>query len=263
MRPVKKTILQNLYLICVYLFLFLPILVVIAFSFNSSKMNVVFDTFTTKWYFSLFNNKELLDALFTTLGIALASTLVSGILGTLGAFGMHRYDFRGKKLLDALLYIPIVIPEIVMGISLLMLFSILQFKLGIFTIILAHVTFSLPFVIVTVRAKLASFDPYLEEASLDLGANRFQTFFHIVLPLIWPGVFSGLMLAFTLSLDDVIITFFTAGPGSNTLPLKIFSMIKVGVSPEVNALFTLMIAFTILCLGGATIFQLRKLKPAK
>jgi ABC-type spermidine/putrescine transport system, permease component II len=263
MRPVKKTILQNLYLICVYIFLFLPILVVIAFSFNSSKMNVVFDTFTVKWYFSLFKNKELLDALFTTLGIALASTLLSGIMGTLGAFGMHRYDFKGKKLLDALLYIPIVIPEIVMGISLLMLFSILQFKLGILTIILAHVTFSLPFVIVTVRAKLASFDPYLEEASLDLGANRFQTFFHIVLPLIWPGVFSGLMLAFTLSLDDVIITFFTAGPGSNTLPLKIFSMIKVGVSPEVNALFTLMIAFTILCLGGATIFQLRKLKPAK
>ncbi|WP_196595756.1 ABC transporter permease [Pectinatus frisingensis] len=259
----ERNYFSNFYLFLVYLFMFLPIFVVIVYSFNSSKMNIVFASFTTKWYFSLLQNQGLIEALKNTLLIALCSTLFSGFIGTIGAFGMHKYEFPGKQLLDALLYIPVVIPEIVLGISLLMMFSLLELKLGLFTILLAHITFSVPFVIITVRARLASFDKYLEEASLDLGAGRFQTFIHVVFPLIWPGVFSGLMLAFTLSLDDVIVTFFTAGPGSNTLPLKIFSMIKVGVSPEVNALFTIIMLFTILCLGGATILQLQKLKALK
>ncbi|WP_196594543.1 ABC transporter permease [Pectinatus sottacetonis] len=256
----KSRIGENIYLVLIYLFLFLPILVVITYSFNSSKMNIIFQSFTVKWYYSLLQNSALLEALTNTLLIAATSTLVSGVIGTMGALGMHKYDFCGKKIIDALLYIPVVIPEIVLGISLLIVFSLLKLKLGLFTIILAHITFSIPFVVITVRARLAILDKFLEEASLDLGATRLKTFFNITLPLVRPGVLSGLMLVFTLSLDDVIITFFTAGPGSNTLPLKIFAMMKIGVSPEVNALFTLIMAVTIIGLGGVTFFQINKLK---
>jgi spermidine/putrescine transport system permease protein len=157
---------------------------------------------------------------------------------------MHKYKFRGKKIIDALMYIPVVIPEIILGIALLVIFSATQMPLGLLTLIIAHATFSIPFVVFTVRARLNGFDPSIEEAAMDLGANRIRTFFEIVLPSIMPGVISGGMLALTLSMDDVIISFFTTGPESTTLPMKIYSMVKSGISPDVNALSTLILLAT-------------------
>lgn len=258
-----NSVLKNLYIGLVYLFLFLPIIVIIIFSFNTSKMNVTFEGFTIKWYISMFSNRTLMEAFTNTLFIGIVSTLASGVIGTLAAVGMNKFKFKGKKVIEMLLYIPVVIPEIVLGIALLSVFSMISMSLGLFTIILAHITFSVPFVIITVRARLSGFDKSIEEAAMDLGANRFKTFTKITLPIIAPGVLSGVMLAFTLSLDDVVISFFTAGPGSNTLPLKIFSMVKTGVTPEVNALSTLIMLVTIIGLGCVTFSQIRKIKSLK
>jgi len=237
--------------------------VLIVFSFNTSKMNIVFEGFTTKWYGSLFANRSLMEALQNTLIIAFVSTAISGVIGTLAAVGLERFRFRGRDIIDKLLYIPVVIPEIVLGIALLSVFSLMDIQLGLFTIILSHVTFQAPFVIITVRSRLSGFDMSVEEAAMDLGANRFQTFTKITLPLIAPGVLSGVLLAFTLSLDDVIISFFTAGPGSNTLPLKIFSMVKTGVTPEVNALSTIIIMVTVIGVTLVGISMVRKQKANK
>ena len=254
---------ENVFIVLVHLFLFLPIVVLVWFSFNTSKMNITFEGFTTKWYFQLFKNKPLMEALINTLIIAVTSTAISGVIGTLAAVGMSRYKFKGKTVLDSLLYIPVVIPEIVLGISLLSVFSIAHLSLGLPTIILAHITFSVPFVIITVRARLSGFDRAIEEAAMDLGANTFKTFMLVTLPIIMPGVLSGIMLAFTLSLDDVVISFFTAGPGSNTLPLKIFSMVKTGVTPDVNALSTLIMLVTVIGLAISTLLQVRSIKKIK
>ena len=251
---------KNLYIGLVYFFLYLPIIVLVVFSFNQSKMNITFTGFTFKWYGSLFENRSLMEAFGNTVLIAIVSTVASAIIGTLAAVGMSRYKFKGKDLIDKLLYIPVVIPEIVLGIALLSVFSLIKLNLGLPTIMLSHITFSVPFVIITVRARLSGFDKSVEEAAMDLGANRFKTFTQVTLPIIAPGVISGTMLAFTLSLDDVIISYFTAGPGSNTLPLKIFSMIKTGVTPEVNVLSTLIMLATIIALAIATIIQVRNIK---
>ncbi len=258
-----NNIFKNAYIGFVYLFLFLPIIVIVVFSFNTSRMNITFQGFTTKWYISMFSNTTLMEALINTLFIAVVSTFVSGVIGTLAAVGMNKFNFRGKRIIEALLYVPVVIPEIVLGIALLSVFSILNMELGLFTIILSHITFSVPFVIITVRARISGLDRSIEEAAMDLGANKFKTFIKITLPMIAPGVLSGIMLAFTLSLDDVVISFFTAGPGSNTLPLKIFSMIKTGVTPEVNVLSTLIILVTIMGLACVTFAQARKIKSIK
>lgn len=226
----------------VFLFLYVPIIVLIIFSFNDSKLNVVWTGFTFKWYVKLIHDDEILRALANTLQVAFASTILATMIGTLAAVGLYKFEFKGKTVLDNLLYIPIVIPELVLGISLLILFNQLHFDLGKTTLIIAHATFSIPFVVVTVRARLAGFDKSIEEAANDLGASQFKTFIYITLPNIAPGIVAGALLAFTLSLDDVITSFFVAGPESTTLPLKIFSMVKFGVSPEINALSTLMVA---------------------
>lgn len=254
---------KNLYIALVYLFLFLPIFMVVAFSFNDSKMNITWHGFTTSWYGALFQNSDLMEALVNTLIIAVTSTIVSTVIGTMASVGLQRYSFKGKNIIDNLLYVPVVIPEIVLGISLLSVFSIAKLPLGLFTIILAHITFSVPFVIITVRSRLSGYDMSVEEAAMDLGANRFKTFMKVTLPMISPGVISGMMLAFTLSLDDVVISFFTAGPGSNTLPLKIFSMVKTGVSPDVNALSTIIMVVTLLGLGVVTLLQVKAIKKVE
>jgi spermidine/putrescine transport system permease protein len=248
------------YVCLVYLFLYLPIFVLVLFSFNSSKLNINFEGFTLKWYGELFSNGPLLEALKNTMIVAFFSTLVSGIIGTIAAVGMYRYSFKGKSVIDSLLYVPVVIPEIVLGISLLSFFSLIKIDLGLFSLVLAHATFSIPFVVITVRSRLSGFDKSIEEAAMDLGASRLKTFLKVTLPVIWPGVMSGVLLAFTLSLDDVIISFFTTGPQSNTLPLKIFSMVKTGVTPDVNALSTLMLVATFMVVGGAQYIQIRKEK---
>lgn len=231
---------------CVYLFLFLPILVIVVNSFNAttSKPYLTWKGFTFDWYVRLFDNGALLSSFGDTIIIAVVSTLLATMIGTLGAFGMYKYKFKGKGVIDGLLYIPVVIPEIVLGISLLSLFTNVNIPRGMLTLILAHVTFSVPFVIFNVRARLSGYDNSIEEASMDLGANRVITFFEITLPVLAPGIAGGALLAFTLSIDDVIISYFVNGQ-TKTYPLKVMESIKSGVAPDVNALSTLILLGTI------------------
>lgn len=231
----------------VYLFLFLPIVVIVVNSFNAttSKPYLTWKGFSFEWYLKLFENEALLSSFGNTMIIALASTILATIIGTIGAFGMYKYKFKGKGIIDGLLYIPVVIPEIVLGISLLSLFTNVNIPRGMITLILAHVTFSVPFVIFNVRARLSGYDNSIEEASMDLGANRIVTFFEITLPVLAPGIAGGALLAFTLSIDDVIISYFVNGQ-TKTYPLKVMESIKSGVAPDVNALSTLILLGTIL-----------------
>lgn len=241
----SRSNLLNIYSLIIYLIIYIPIIILIVFSFNDSKINAVWEGFTFKWYLELFDDKEIISAMTNSLAVALISSLISTVIGTLAAVGMYKYKFRGKTVLDGLLYVPIIIPEIVMGIALLMFFSQLKITTGLLTLILAHTTFSLSYVVIVVKSKLESFDSSLEEAAMDLGATPFQTFYKITLPIIAPGILAGALLAFTLSMDDVIVSFFVSGPGFTTLPLKIFSMVKFGVSPEINALSTIMLIITL------------------
>lgn len=253
-------LLDNICLWLVFIFLFLPILVLVIFSFNTSKLNIVFEGFTLRWYSELFKNPMLLESLWNTMLVAFISTVVSTIIGTMSAYGIKKFDFPLKKFVNELLYIPIVIPEIVLGISLLCIYSLLKIELGMLTLILSHIAFSIPFVIINVNSVLDTMNPNLEEAASDLGASRLKTFFHVVLPTLVPGILSGAQLAFTLSLDDVVISYFTAGPDSNTLPLQVFSMIKTGVTPDVNALITILLLFIFGGLFISMSFNLRKIR---
>ncbi len=230
----------------VYLFLFLPISVVVVNSTNATttKPYLSWKGFTFDWYIKLFENDELLGAFGNTMIIAIVSTILATAIGTLGAIGMYKYKFKGKGIIDALAYIPVVIPEIVLGISLLTIFAKVNIPRGMLTLILAHVTFSVPFVIFNVRARLAGYDNSIEEASMDLGANRIVTFFEITLPVLAPGIAGGALLAFTLSIDDIIISYFVYGQ-TKTYPLKVMESIKSGVAPDVNALSTLILIATI------------------
>ena len=231
----------------VYLFLFLPIFVVVANSFNAttSKPYLSWKGFTFDWYIKLWSNSSLLGSFGNTIIIAIVSTILSTIIGTLGAVGIYRYKFKGKGLINGLLYIPVVIPEIVIGIALLTIFSNVNIPRGMLTLILSHVSFSVPYVIFNVRARLSGYDKSIEEASMDLGANRIVTFLEITLPVLAPGIGGGALLAFTLSIDDVIISYFVNGQ-TKTYPLKVMESIKSGVSPDVNALSTLVLIGTII-----------------
>ena len=256
----KKRILENVFVWLVFLFLFLPIIILIIYSFNSSSMNITFQSFTFDWYKNLFNNTDLMESFLNTLLVAVVSTFISTILGTMAAYGLYKYDFPLKGLINSLIYIPIVIPEIVLGISLLSVYTLMKLELSLFTIILSHIAFSVPFVIVSVRSNLSKETKTYEEAAKDLGASNFKIFKEIVLPVIMPAVISGATLAFTLSLDDVVISYFTAGPGSNTLPLYIYSMIKTGITPDVNALSSIMVLIVFTILISLTIVQGRKIR---
>ena len=252
--------LDNIYLTIIFFFLFLPIIVLIVFSFNTSRLNIVFEGFTLDWYRKLIHNEVLLEALFNTLMVAVISTLVSTVIGTISAYGLKKYNFKGKKIVNELLYIPVIIPEIVMGISLLCIYSFMKLELGMFSLILSHIAFSIPFVIINVNSAIDTLNPNIEEAAVDLGASKFKTFMLVVLPSLMPGIISGAGLAFTLSLDDVVISYFTAGPDSNTLPLQIFSMIKSGVTPDVNALITVMLLMIFVGLFVSMSFSIRSLR---
>jgi spermidine/putrescine transport system permease protein len=224
-----------------YLFLYFPIVILVVFSFNVSRYAAAWRGFTLDWYASLFANEAIGAALKNSLIVAGASTLISTVFGTMVALAMERYKFWGKLAFDALLYLPIIIPDIAMAVMLLLFFVLSHGRLGLITIIISHVAFNISFVAVVVRARLAYFDITLEEAAQDLYANEWQTFRRITLPLIMPGILGGALLAFTLSIDDFVITFFTSGPGSTTLPLRIYSMVKLGVTPEINALSSMML----------------------
>lgn len=235
-----------LYSCVVLVFLYLPIVILVIFSFNESRFNASWTGFTWDWYLSLFKNREVLKALTNSLIVATVSTIVSTVIGSLAAIGLHKNKIRFRSAVDGLIYLPIIIPEIVMGLSLLLLFSQLQIPLGRMTIIIAHITFCVSFVVITVSARLEGMGKQLDEAAQDLGATPFQTFRYVTLPLIMPGILAGALMAFTLSIDDFVISFFVAGPGADTLPLYIYGMVKRGITPEINALSTVMIVVTII-----------------
>jgi spermidine/putrescine transport system permease protein len=231
----------TIFSIGVFLFLYLPILILVIYSFNANRVVGVWDGFSLQWYAELFRDTALINAFWTSMWVAFWSTLISTVLGTLVALALERYKFRGKLGLDATLYLPIIIPDIVMALSTLLLFVTLGVALSRYTILAAHVAFNIAFVVVVVRARLAEMDSNLEEAAADLGADPWTTFRRVTLPLLMPAIVSAALLAFTLSLDDFVITFFVSGPGSTTLPVRVYSMIKFGVTPEVNAISTLML----------------------
>jgi spermidine/putrescine transport system permease protein len=225
----------------IFIFLYLPIIILVVYSFNDNRSVSVWTGFTTRWYAELLGDRALLSALRVSLWVAVWSTVISTVMGTLAALALERYRFRGRLTFDATLYLPVIIPDIVMALSALLFFVIVAVPLSRYTILITHVAFNIAFVAVVVRARLAEMDSSLEEAAADLGADSWTTFRRITLPLLMPGIVSGALLAFTLSLDDFVITFFVAGPGATTLPVRVYSMIKFGVTPEVNAISTLML----------------------
>ena len=231
-----------------FLVLYVPLITLIIGSFVS-KLPDGSLKFTLDWYLKVLTDDAILAALGNSLIIASSNTVFSTLIGTGAALALERGKFPGRKFFDVMIQVPLIMPEIVMGLSLLIWFVFLKITLGTFSIILAHVTFSVSYVILTVRSRLQGFDHSLEEAARDLGATSFQTFWRVTLPLILPGVVSGALMAFTLSFDDFLITFFTSGVGSETLPLRIYAMIRFGVSPELNALSALMLAMTVLLVG--------------
>ena len=245
-KQIFKKVLGIIYCTLIYIFLFLPISVIVVNSFNAttSKPYLTWKGFTFAWYGKLFQNLALLESFGITIFIAVVRTLLSTAIGTLAAVGMYKYKFKGKGIIDGLLYIPVVIPEIVLGIALLTLFAGVHIPRGVISLVLAHVTFCIPFVIFNIRARLTGYDNSIEEASMDLGANRISTFFNITLPVLAPGIAGGALLAFTLSIDDVIISYFTNGQ-TKTFPLKVMESIKSGVAPDVNALSTLILLATV------------------
>jgi len=280
MNPHRRAPFILVMTVLVYFFLYAPIIVLVTYSFNASKTNILFDGFITRfgeiqfvgtdvvqspcgpfhWFCELAKNNDVMNAARNTLTIAFISTICSTVIGTLAALALQRYNFRLKGFSELSLYIPIVIPEIVMGIGILTLFSQLftfmnnafgltgdaRFALGLGTVIVSHITFSIPFVAMVVRARLQGFDQSFEEAAMDLGANELVTFWRITLPMLMPGVLSGALMAFTLSLDDFVITFFTNGPGSTTLPIYVFGLLRKIITPQVNALSTvwILVVFT-------------------
>ncbi|MBA9031394.1 ABC transporter permease [Rhizobium leguminosarum] len=234
-----------------FAFLYLPIVLLVIFSFNESKLVTVWGGFSTKWYVSLMSNQALLDAAWVTLRVGLLSATFATILGTMAALTLVRYTrFRGRMLFSGMVYAPLVMPEVITGLSLLLLFVAIGLDRGFWTITLAHTTLTMCFVAVVVQSRLLSFDHSIEEAAQDLGAPPVRTFFEITLPIIAPAVLSGWILAFTLSLDDLVIASFTSGPGATTLPMRIYSQVRLGVTPEINAVCTILIgvvAFGVIC----------------
>jgi putrescine transport system permease protein len=225
-----------------FAFLYLPMLILIVYSFNESRLVTVWAGFSTKWYGELLRNEQYLDAAWVTLRVAFFSSTIATVLGTMAAYVLVRGGrFLGRTLFSGMIYAPLVMPEVITGLSLLLMFIAIDLDRGVLTIVLAHTTFSMCYVSVVVSSRLVAFDRSVEEAALDLGATPFDAFVSVTLPLILPAVISGWLLAFTLSLDDLVIASFTAGPAATTLPIQIFSSVRLGVSPEINALSTILI----------------------
>jgi len=231
--------------VLVFLFLYLPIAVLVVYSFNTSRLNIVWEGFTLDWYAKVWDDTRLMRALKNSLIVASVTTTTSVILGTVGAWLLHRYRYRFSRAIQTLIAVPMIMPEIVMGISLLIFFTTLSLELGFFTVIVAHTTFCFPFVLVAVQARLHGLDPSLEEAALDLGATPVRAFLLVIVPCLKPAILSGGLMAFTLSMDELIVTFFTSSAQSATLPLLVFGMAKVGLNPMLNALSALFILGTV------------------
>ena len=226
-------------------FLYIPILVLIIYSFNDSKIIASWQGFTFKYYKLLFHNRDILISLNNTLIVGFLSTIISTILGITAALALENLKFKAKNFFSFLIFLPLVMPEILLGVSLALFFSTLKIEMGMYTVLIAHITFCVSYTIIVIQSRLSGFDYSLEEAAMDLGANRFQIFLKIKLPLLFPGILAAALLAFTLSLDDFVITFFTSGRGFNTLPVYVEGAIRRGTLTTINSLSTIMIGFTI------------------
>ncbi|MGI6039520.1 MAG: ABC transporter permease subunit [Clostridiales bacterium] len=242
----NRTKLPNIYLGIVTAIMYLPILIVIIYSFNESRISSVWEGFSFKWYADLFRDKSILDALINSIILASLSSLSAGVIGTLAAVGMTKVKLRTNSTVEYIATLPIIIPEIILGIIFLLYFSLLGLRFGMTTLIIAHTTFCVPYVLILVKARLAGMDKSFVEAARDLGASGPRAFFDITLPLILPAVASGMLLSFAMSFDDVVISVFVTGVNVNTLPLKIYTSLKTGVTPKINALCTLMFIATII-----------------
>jgi spermidine/putrescine transport system permease protein len=230
--------------LAVYAFLHVPILVLVVFSFNDSKFSASWIGFTFDWYYRLLERPDILRGLKASLIVGGAATVISAVLGTLVALALARHRFRGRTALEGFLYVPIVTPEIVVGISLLILFALMKIPLGLTTIIIAHVAFCLSFVVIVVLARLEGMDENLEEAAMILGADEVTTFWKVTVPQLWPGILSGALLAFTMSFDDFVITSFVSGSGSSTLPIVVYGMVRRNIEPSINAISTIILLVT-------------------
>lgn len=237
----KKWKWSNLYLAIMILLMYFPLVMVVIFSFNESRLSANFTGFSLKWYETLANDRDLKEALFNSILLGVLSCGISAIIGTLGAVGMARVKYKTKGMMEYLSTIPIMIPEIILGMVFLVFFSMLNLPFGMTTLVIAHTTFCIPYIFMMVKARLVGIDKSLEEAARDLGAGSIRTFFDITMPLIAPAVLSGSLLAFAMSFDDVVISIFVNGPRLNTLPVKVYAQLKTGVTPEINALCTIIL----------------------
>ncbi len=237
---------KTLYLALIYLFFYFPIAIVIIYSFNDSKFSLIWQGFTLDWYHQLFQDDDILKVTWHSLIIGVLASTSASLLGTLAAACLFRYRFFGKQLLHGLIFILIVAPDIITAVSLLLLYNVLQIPLGFTTLLLAHITFCAPFVAVIVYGRIGSINKNIFEAAKDLGASEYKLFTRIIIPLMWPGIIAGWLLSFTLSLDDVIISYFVTGPSFQILPLTVYSMVRFGVKPEINALCTILFSLTLI-----------------
>ena len=244
----KNSKLSRFYLGLIFVLMYLPIAVVIVFSFNESKFPVRFTGFSLKWYQELFSDSAMIEALGNSLFLGVVSCFVSAVIGTLGAVGLSRIHWKTKGILEYISILPLMIPEIILGMVLMAFFYMMNLPFGMLTLLIGHTVFCVPYILMEVKARLAGMDPSLEEAARDLGAGPFRAFWDIILPLIMPAVMSGSLLALAMSMDDVVISIFINGPRLSTLPIKVYTQIKTGVTPEVNALCTIMLAVTLLIL---------------
>lgn len=256
----KKIKFSNVFIVCILIFIYLPIFLVILYSFNESKLSSLWTGFSFTWYQALFRNRSLFLALKNSLILALNTSILSAIIGTLGAYGMH---YSKNKKMEFVAILPMLIPEIIMGMVFLSLFTDIHLPFGMVTLTLAHTSFCFPFVYMLVKARLKDMDPSMQEAARSLGAGPIRAFLDIVLPYILPSVFAGMLLSFATSMDDVIISGFVSGISTPTLPVKIYSMLKVGVTPDVNALCALMILVTLLLYGIARWIMMRQKNKMK
>lgn len=245
----NRTKLPGIYLGLVLAFIYLPIVFVVVYSFNGSKSTAVWKGFSLEWYQALLQDPSILEALGNSLLLGVLSCLAAAVIGTLGAVGLMKVEFRSKGVTEYISTLPIMIPEIILGMVFMAFFSVLSLPFGMVTLVIAHTAFCIPYILMMVKARMAGMDPALEEAAMDLGATPVRTFFDVTLPLVMPAVMSGAMLAFAMSLDDVVISIFVNGPRLNTLPVKVYTQMKFGVTPEINALCTVMLAVTLVILA--------------
>lgn len=265
-RERRNRFIGAFYAAVIYAIFYIPVLVMIQFSFNDAKRNYSWEGFTTMWYGKLFSfrNHDLWESLVYSVIIAVIATVISVVIGVLGGIGLKKFRFRGKKFINLMLYVPIVVPEIVLSVSMLIIFMTIGIRLGMGTIVIGHCTFCIPYAVVTIKGRISGDNETLQEASMDLGANRVQTFWRVTIPSIMPGIMSAAFLSFTLSIDDVIMSNMLASARQSTLPVLILSVNRTGITPDINALTTIMVVFMVACmLIINTVQRIRRKKEAK